>query len=88
MLGHHWHASETLFKWCLAGGPMMVRLIISSTKKKKKKKKKKHSKNLTPSDITFFIRACVLAESKMLNAASDQCLYCTVFLQNILLKFE
>ena len=26
MLSHHWHASETPFKWRFAGGPMMVRL--------------------------------------------------------------
>ena len=26
MLGHHRPACETLFKWCFAGGPMMVRL--------------------------------------------------------------
>ena len=26
MLGHHRHASETPFKWCFAGGPMMARL--------------------------------------------------------------
>ena len=26
MLGHHRHASETLFKWRFAGGPMMDRL--------------------------------------------------------------
>ena len=25
MLGHHWHASETPFIWCFAGGPMMAR---------------------------------------------------------------
>ena len=25
MLGHHWHASETPFKWRFAGGPMMAR---------------------------------------------------------------
>ena len=24
MLGHHWHASETPFKWRFAGGPMMT----------------------------------------------------------------
>ena len=26
MLGHHRNASETPFKWCFAGGPMMARL--------------------------------------------------------------
>ena len=26
MLGHHWHASETPFKWRFAGRPMMARL--------------------------------------------------------------
>ena len=26
MLGKHWHASETPFKWRFAVGPMMVRL--------------------------------------------------------------
>ena len=25
MLGHHWLASETPFKWRFAGGPMMAR---------------------------------------------------------------
>ena len=25
ILGHHWHASETPFKWRLALGPIMVR---------------------------------------------------------------
>ena len=24
MLGHHWHASETPFKWYFAGGPIMA----------------------------------------------------------------
>ena len=24
MLGHHWHAIETPFKWCFAGGPIMA----------------------------------------------------------------
>ena len=26
MLGHHRHASETLFKWCFAGRPMIGRI--------------------------------------------------------------
>ena len=26
MLGHQRHASETPFKWCFAGGPMMTRI--------------------------------------------------------------
>ena len=26
MLGYHWHASEMLFKWQFAGGPMTARL--------------------------------------------------------------
>ena len=26
MFGHHRHASETPFKWCFAGGPMMARI--------------------------------------------------------------
>ena len=26
ILGHHWHASETLFKWRFAGGPMIAHL--------------------------------------------------------------
>ena len=41
MLGHHWPASETQFKWGFAGGPMMARLCFlpSSTKKKTKKKR-------------------------------------------------
>ena len=39
MLGIHRHASETPFKWCFAGGPMMAHLVFwssisSSTKKK------------------------------------------------------
>ena len=24
ILGHHWQPSETPFKWCFAGGPMMA----------------------------------------------------------------
>ena len=52
MLGHHWHASKTPFKWRFAGGQMMARLfrssLPSSTKpppqKNPKKPKKKNIK--------------------------------------------
>ena len=49
------------FRWQANDSPLIVVLessLPSSTKKKKKKKKKKHCQSWTPSDKTFWIRAC------------------------------
>ena len=56
MLGHHRHASETQFKWCFAGGPMMAPLITSS--------KTLCCQSWTPSDKIFWIRACTICTSR------------------------
>ena len=56
MLGHHRPASETPFKWCFAGGPMMAHfwryLVISHYLKTKS------FQSWTPSGKTFLIGAC------------------------------
>ena len=41
MLGHHWHARETQFKWRFAGGPLVV---FGSSHKLKKQQQKKQLK--------------------------------------------
>ena len=52
MLGHHWPARETPFKWCFAGGQMIAHLYLYSLIKKKS------YLIWTPSDKTFWIHAC------------------------------
>ena len=56
MPGHHWHASETPFKWCFAVGPMMARLQWHLDPLRKKQKR---CQTWTPSDKTFWVRAWV-----------------------------
>ena len=45
MLGHHWHARETQFKWRFAGGPLV---IFGSSHKLKKQQQKKTVKVRLP----------------------------------------
>ena len=63
MLGHHWHASETPFKRCFAGGPLMARFYLYfgpflKKEQQKTKQKKTLLKLLDPSEKTFWIYAC------------------------------
>ena len=51
--GHHWHASETPYKWHFAGGSMWPTYSCIWTPSSSKIKKKG-----TPSEKTFWIRAC------------------------------
>ena len=56
MLGHHWHASETPFKWRFAGGPMTAHFKWSLDPHKTKKQTK--SQSWSPFGKTFWIRVC------------------------------
>ena len=64
MLGHLRPASETPFKWRFAGGPLMVAnsgiwILPSLIKLKRNNAYKKRCQSRTPSDKTFWIRACI-----------------------------
>ena len=49
MLGHYRHASETQFKWCFPGGPIMAHFQRYLDPLSHKKKKKKGCQSWTPS---------------------------------------
>ena len=55
MFGHHGHASETPFKWRSAGGQKMARFWWYLDPLSPKKR----CQSWTPSDKTFWIRACL-----------------------------
>ena len=59
MLGHQRHASETPFKWRFTGGPMYARRFYWHLEHLIKKQKNNTTQSWTPSEKTFWIRACV-----------------------------
>ena len=69
MLGHHWPASETPFKWRFAGGPLMARLqwYLDPSSPHQTKKTQKNCQSWTPSVKTFWIRACICSNRKVVG---------------------